>query len=82
MAILRGGTVLVHEDAIGLVDGVNKIFTASFPFVSGTLIVYLNGLEQRSPDDFVEIDNQTFEFTQAPVAGGSPDVVTIMFQRA
>ena len=82
MATLRGGLLLRHEQAIGVVDGINKQYTTSFVFIAGTIRVYLNGLEQFKPDDYTEIDTTTIEFSFPPVGGADPDRITVSYQRA
>lgn len=82
MAELRGGLLLRTEEAIGTIDSVNKTFTTSFAYIPTTIRVFLNGLEQVSPDDYVEIDSTTIEFVNAPIGGSDPDRVTVSYQRA
>lgn len=81
MAVLRGGLLLYKEEAIGSIDGYNDTFLASFPFIPGTLRVHLNGLEQDSPDDYVELSNQTIQFVNPPLGGIDSDTVTLTYQR-
>jgi hypothetical protein len=82
MAILRGGLLLYREEAIGDVDGNNTVFISTYKFIPGTLVVKLNGLEQIAPDDYVELDDQTFEFVNPPIGGNNPDKIIISYQRA
>jgi len=81
MAIIRGGLLLYQEEAIGDIDGVNKTFTTSYPFLSETIRVLLNGLELRSPDDYVIIDSSTFQLNYAPIGGSDPDTLVVSYQR-
>lgn len=82
MAILKGGTLIEKEAVTGTIDGANLLFTTAFPFVIGTLIVFLNGIEQSDPNDYTETTNQSFTFVQAPTGGLDPDRVEVVYQRA
>ena len=82
MATLHGGLLTYKEEAIGLINGHNTTFVSSFPFIPGTLQVLLNGLEQESPTDYVEIDNETIQFVNPPIGGMDPDIVVLRYQRA
>ena len=82
MAVLRGGLLLYKEEAIGNIDGYNDTFLASFPFIPGTLRVHLNGLEQNSPIDYVELNSQTIQFVNPPLGGIDADEVTLEYQRS
>lgn len=48
-------------------DGVTTVFAVKFPYIAGTLNVYLNGLLQRSGIDFTESDPDAGEFTMTSV---------------
>jgi len=82
MGVLKGGLLLYKEEAIGNVDSHNDTFLASFQFIPGTLRVHLNGLEQNSPEDYIEIDNQTIQFVNPPLGGANTDVVMLTYQRS
>ena len=82
MATLKGGLVLYKEAATGFIDSANTIFTSSFSFIPGTLRVFLNGLEQTSPEDYIEIDNQTIQFVNPPLGGIDSDTVQLIYQRS
>lgn len=81
MGELRGGLLLYREPAIGSIDGYNVTFLTSFPFISGTLQVLLNGLEQSSFTDYIEIDNSTIQFVNPPFGGIDSDIVLMIYQR-
>lgn len=69
-----GGAVsaqIFGETPTGLIDGVNKTFTASNSYVANTLAVYLNGLRQRRAGDYNETGATTFGFLNAPLPGDS-----------
>lgn len=81
MGLLKGGLLLYKESAIGFVDGHNDTYLSSFHFIPGTLRVHLNGLEQNSPEDYVELDTHTIQFVNPPLGGIDSDVVTLTYQR-
>ena len=82
MGVIYGGLLAVKEPAAGDVDGTNKTFTTTYDFIPDTLIVYLNGVQQASPDDYVELTTQSFQFIEAPLGGADPDRVRVVYQRA
>lgn len=58
------------DEAIGAVDGANRVFATPFPYVAGTLIAILNGrqLDDSLDNGWVELDPNagTFELKVAP----------------
>jgi hypothetical protein len=82
MAVLKGGLLLIKEDAIGAIDSSNTTFATSFHYIPGTLRVLLNGLEQGAPADYVELTSNSFEFVEPPIGGVDPDKVSVIYQRA
>lgn len=63
-----GGNWVNGELPVGLINGVNPIFTTANPFIAGSLCVYLNGLRQDA-GDYSETSNQTFQFIIPPWVG-------------
>ena len=64
----------------GTVNGVNKTFTTPSKYIAGTLRAIANGQSYESDDTrwgWTEIDDETIEFTNAPVAG---DVLQAFYQ--
>lgn len=55
-----------NEIPTGAIDGSNAIFTTAFPFVPESIQLFLNGIRQKSGDDFVNTDNQTILFSLSP----------------
>lgn len=47
-------THVYHGAPVGAIDGSNKTFTFPSSFQTGTVRVFLRGLEQRKNDDYVE----------------------------
>jgi hypothetical protein len=82
MGVIYGGLLVVKEPATGPIDGTNRTFTTTYDFIPDTLIVYLNGMEQASPGDYVELTTQSFQFTEAPIGGADPDRVAVVYPRA
>ena len=90
MAIIKGGLVVSAikvEKPTGTINGVNRVFTTSVDFVSGTLLVFLNGvaLTPGASDDYVELTTTTFEFSSSLIPtteSGSVDKILIQYQVA
>ena len=60
-----------NEDLSAQITGSNLIFTTVFPFVTGTLRVYVDGLRQRLTTNYTVSGSQIFIFAAgtAPVSG-------------
>ena len=87
MALIQGGLVNKVEKPTGTIDGVNKVFTTSQPFISGTLLVFLNGiaLTPGASDDYVELTTTTFEFSASlipTIESGATDKILVTYQIA
>jgi len=89
MAIIKGGVIagstIKVEKPTGDIDGVNKVFTTSQGYVSGTLLVFLNGiaLTPGASDDYVELTSTTFEFSASlipSVEGSYTDKILVQYQ--
>ncbi len=65
---------------IGLQDGVNRVFNTSSSFVSGSTIVYINGVRQFRglTGDYVETGDNEISFTLAPYID---DSIIVDFQK-
>jgi len=85
-----GGNIITNQTPsggtypllVGSVDGTNQVYTVSTgKYLSGTLVVYLNGLAQlQGPsDDWQETSpgSGTFTFNTAPLTG---DIITATFE--
>jgi len=66
-----GGTAVVKETAIGVIDGINDEFETSRDYVLNTLSVFLNGLRERH---ITQLGNKKFKFDQSVRAGSTIDV--------
>lgn len=82
MGLLQGGLILYKEKALGIVDGIRVDFSTTYQTIPQTIRVYLNGLEQTSPEDYTVTANDTIRFATPPLGGDDPDVVLIAYQRA
>lgn len=74
-----GITMVFDEVPFGAVDGLNVNFSTVHPFQTGGLLVYINGLRQCDPQDYVETSTQAFQLTQAPLIGDSVRVDYLRF---
>lgn len=66
-----------EETPTGTVNGTNKVFTVSRPYIGGTLRVYVNGLRQALTTHFTETSSTTFTLDDAPLTG---DVIRVEYQ--
>lgn len=79
-----GGSVsfIYHETPVGVVDGVNTIFTAAFPYVGGSLLVFRDGqlMVPGVSADYQETNPATgvFTFIVAPASGS---IIRISYQK-
>lgn len=65
------GKFIFGETPTGSVNGANATFTTQFNFVPESVVVLVNGLEQRRVTDFNTSGTQTIVLTDAPQAGES-----------
>lgn len=65
------GKFVFGETPTGSVNGANATFTSQFNFVPESVVVLVNGLEQRRVTDFNTSGTQTIVLTDAPQAGES-----------
>lgn len=63
----------VREVPVGDIDGENLTFLTSQAFVTGSTLVFLNGLAQLAPDEYAEGDGQIV-FVEAPLPGDTIQV--------
>jgi len=74
MLLLREITQTIeNEDLTAQIDGVVTIFTSVNNFKAGTLVAHLSGLQQQEGSapsgDYLEIDDNQFQFNKAPKIG-------------
>jgi hypothetical protein len=67
------------EDAIGTVDGTNKDFQTSIPYVPGSLEVFVNGVLNRNQDidGWTESLPKSFRMKEAP---DPPDRLRVFYR--
>ncbi len=75
LALEHGRTT---EIPIGVVNGVNKIFTVSSPFVAGTLSVFLNGIKEN---EFIENTDTQIEMLAAPRDTDFTDKIEVIYTK-
>jgi hypothetical protein len=66
-----GALTVWGETPSGNIDGVNRNYATAKSYTAGLLAVYLNGIRQRRPGDYVETGQQSFQFVNAPLPGDS-----------
>lgn len=76
--VITSVTSETKELATGAINGTNKVFTTSQPYVSGKITVLLNGLKEY---DFTEIDDTTIELTTAPKNAGFTDKIELIYTK-
>ena len=63
------------ELAVGVVDGLNAVFSTSLSYVAGTVVAFRNGQELAA--DTVELTGNDFSFGITPITG---DVVSVYYR--
>ncbi len=63
------GVQVVSEIPSGSINGSNATFTTAFAFVPESVVVFVNGLRQKKPDDFNTSGSQTIVFSVSPETG-------------
>jgi len=75
-----GDSNLIFEIPTGAVNSINLLYTVSYRYISGTLMVWLNGLKLRRGLDFLEDDGQlSFRMTEPPSNVGMTDLLEIAY---
>lgn len=60
------GNMVFQETPTPATDGAQVVFTVANAYVSGTLMVYLDGLRQIPTTDYSETTSTTFTMVAAP----------------
>lgn len=79
-AMINGSnSMIADETPSGTVNGSTTAFTTAFPYVPGSLKVFINGLKQKTTTHFTETTPTTGVFTmsEAPLTG---DIITVEYQ--
>lgn len=71
-----GANPIVSEQLIGIVDGVNRIFTTSAPYISGSISVFVNGIKESG---FVKTNETTITLDEAPSNVGFTDKIEAIY---
>jgi hypothetical protein len=78
-----GGTdAHIHERLIGVVNGLNKVFTTSQPYVLDSEVVWFDGVRMQKNDDYTRSLGNTITFIDAPIARAAPredSIVSIQY---
>ena len=77
-----GSTTYVHERLIGTVNGINKVFTTSNPYVLNSEIVWFDGVRMEKNEDYTRSLGNTITFMDAPIARSAPksdSIVSIQY---
>ncbi|MHC1775724.1 MAG: hypothetical protein AB9834_09955 [Lentimicrobium sp.] len=75
-AVGPNGPETVSEILQGAVDGVNRVFATSAPYLSGNINVYLNGLKEIH---FTESSDMTITLEDPPKNTGFTDRIESVF---
>lgn len=67
---------LKNEFPTGIIDGINKFFTTSQPYVSGSLMLFRNGIKDSH---FGEISDTQIEIETPPSNTGFTDVIEVTY---
>lgn len=67
------GATALNVPLAGAIDGVNKTFTS--PTAFSQISVFLNGVRQLNPGDYVIVNPTTIQTVLAPTGGSEPDVL-------
>ena len=67
------GKAWIRPVSSGAVDGVNRVFSTPTMYVSGSVVVYLNGvaLDKLNDNNWIELGGNLFELAEAPRHGDS-----------
>lgn len=68
----------IEEVPSGVINGVNKIFTTSYAYVSGSLILYRNGLKENY---FNELSDIEIQIDEPPLNDGYTDLIKVTYTR-
>lgn len=76
--ILERPGALKQSELIGDIDGINRIFKTITKFYQ--TMVFKNGLLLKKNDDYLEVDDETIEFLEAPLQTGFTDKLQIIYK--
>lgn len=64
-----GDDVVVNDTFTGSINSSNTVFTTTYGYTSGTLMIYYNGIRLRKTTDYTETTSRTFTLTFVPQTG-------------
>lgn len=68
----------ITETPIGSINGLNTIFTTNFPYKSGSIMVFVNGLNEHY---FTETSDTIITLEDAPKSTGFLDIVEVIYTK-
>lgn len=71
------GKLFVRHQLVGVIDGSNDVFTTPSNFASGSTVMYLNGLAQSIPEDYVEVPPNQVQMAEPALIG---DALLIVYR--
>jgi hypothetical protein len=74
-----GVGLIIDEDLTGVVNNINKVFTTSTSYLTGSVRVYVNGLRQRNGTDFTETGDKEITMDEAPNISGFADHLSVTY---
>ncbi|MEW6039931.1 MAG: hypothetical protein AB1633_00220 [Elusimicrobiota bacterium] len=69
----------IEETLVGVIDGVNKIFTTINNYKSGSTRIFINGLKQKRGIHYTESGPKEITFSEAPSNNGFNDELIINY---
>jgi len=72
----------IHERLIGVVNGINKVFTTSVNYILNSEIVWFDGIRMQKDGDYTRSGGNTITFIEAPKARALPkedSIVSIQY---
>lgn len=76
---IKSELLRVEENLIGEIDGINKVFTTTDKYLSGTTQVFVNGLKQKRGSAYTESGEKEITFSDAPSTEGFEDELIINY---
>lgn len=74
--LFKSGIYRITQQAIGLVNGINTVFSASVSFDPGSIEVYVNGIKERY---FSLVSDTTIQLQNAPKTTGYSDFIELVY---
>lgn len=68
----------INEEPFGSIDGINKVFTTTYPFISTSLILFRNGIKEKY---FNILSDTQIEINEPPLDHHYDDLIEVMYMR-